>query len=93
VESHLLAPSPLIESETQVIGGVPQIIHKLPLDRTVTTDLADLDIAVLIDRVIIGPTQYVAAIGDAFAEALAKAGVANAGQRVFASGIPMRTEP
>jgi hypothetical protein len=85
--------SPLIKPETQVIDGVPQIIYRLPLDRSVSTEIAELDIAGLIDRVIIGPTQYVSAIAQAFEEALLKVGLTNAGQRIFASGIPMRTGP
>jgi hypothetical protein len=86
-------PSTLVEPKTEVIDGVPQMLYRLPLDRGVSSELADLDVANLIDRVIIGPTQYFAAMSEAFAEALARAGVSNAEKRIFASQIPMRTGP
>jgi len=76
-------PSPLMQPETQVIGGVPQIIYKLPFD-------ADLDIARMFSRLIIGPSPYPWAMYQAFVDALANADVPQADQRVFTSGIPIR---
>jgi hypothetical protein len=52
------SPSPLMESSIEVVGGIPQIIYKLPLDREKSDVLADLDLARLFDRVIIGPSQF-----------------------------------
>ena len=72
------ASSPLIELSTEVIGGIPQIIHKIPLDATVSADIAALDIAAIFDRLIIGPSSYPVAITEAFTRALTAAGVANA---------------
>lgn len=85
------SPSSLMESSTEVIGGVPQIIHKVPLDAAVSPALADLDIATMFDRLIIGPTPYPLAIYEAFKIALSAVGVADAGNRIFASLIPIRT--
>lgn len=53
-----LRPSPLMEHSTEIIGGVPQIVYKLPLDVQVSDTLADLDISSLFDRLIIGPSPY-----------------------------------
>lgn len=83
--------SSLMESTTEIIGGIPQIVYKLPLDVTVSPDLAELDMAKIFDRLIIGPSQYPMAQYEAFVDALKKAGVPDAEKRVFISGIPIRT--
>lgn len=49
-------PSPLIESSTEVIAGIPQLIYKLPLDGSVADTLAELDLSRICDRLIIGPS-------------------------------------
>jgi hypothetical protein len=85
-----LAASKLMETSTEVVGGVPQIVHKIPLDASVDPVLAELDLARMFDRLIIGPSPFPLPIGDAFVDALSKAGVSDAGNRVFASGIPIR---
>lgn len=85
------SPSPLVKHETEIIGGIPQIVYKLPLDVTVSNSLADLDISRLFDRLIIGPSQFPLAQYDAFVDTLKNAGVPDAGKRVFISGIPIRT--
>lgn len=77
-------PSKLIEPDTQVISGVPQVIFKIPL-----TDEFCLDH--LLDRVIIGPTQYAIPISQAFVKELDKIGVTDPMKRVIVSGIPLRT--
>ncbi len=84
-------PSSLMESSTEVVGGVPQPVYKLPIDATVSPALAGLEFSSMFDRLIIGPSQYPWAMIEAFTEALAKAGVANAEKRVCKSGIPIRT--
>lgn len=84
-------PSPLIEQATETIGGIPQIVYKLPLDVAVSDTLAELDLSRIFDRLIIGPSPYPLAQYEAFVDALEKAGVPDAGARVFASGIPIRT--
>lgn len=85
-------PSPVMEAEaeTQTIGGVPQLIYKIPFDATVVPELAGLDMARIFDRLIIGPSPYSLAMHQAFAAALRKAGVADADERVVFSGIPIR---
>jgi hypothetical protein len=83
-------PSALMESSTEIIGGIPQIIYKIPLDVTVSETLGELDLVRMFDRLIIGPTQYQLAMGEAFGAALTKAGVGDAERRVFASTIPIR---
>jgi len=85
------SPSPLIEQATEIISGIPQIVYKLPLDVAVSSTLAELDLSHIFNRLIIGPSPYPFAQYGAFVDALTKAGVPNAGDRVFVSGIPIRT--
>ena len=85
------AGSALIESSTEVIGGVPQIVHKVPLDASKSQILSDLDLARMFDRLIIGPSPYPLAMHLAFVNALTAIGVPNARERVHISGIPIRT--
>lgn len=84
-------PSPLMESSTEIVSGVPQPIYKLPLDATGSPALAHLDFSRIFDRLIIGPSQYSLPMTAAFAEALTKTGVEDALKRVWISGIPIRT--
>jgi Protein of unknown function (DUF2971) len=83
--------SPLMEYGTEVIDGVPQTVHKLPLDGTISPVLAELDIARFFDRLIIGPTAYPWIMYEAFVEALLKAKVPDPSDRVVVSGIPIRS--
>ena len=83
--------SPLIELSTETVSGVPQPIYKIPLDETVSPNVAGLDFKRIFDRLIIGPTAYPVVMGRAFGDELQKAGIMDAHQRVFASGIPIRS--
>lgn len=78
-------PSHHMNYEVEVINGIPQMVYKLPLDKD------DLDFVNLFDRLIIGPTQYPSALGDAFNSELQKIGVADSEKRINISGIPIRT--
>jgi hypothetical protein len=86
-------PSPFIESSTENVDGVPQLVYKIPLDVTVAPELSVLDVAAVLDRVIIGPSQYSWAMYEAYVAALGAVGVVRANERVFMSGIPVRTGP
>lgn len=86
-----LRPSPLMESSAEIVNGVPQIVFKVPLDATASPALASLDFAGIFDRLIIGPSPYPWVMYEAFAEALSQAGIADAGKRVWASNIPIRS--
>jgi DUF2971 family protein len=83
-------PSPMMETSTEVVAGVPQIIYKVPLDGSVSPLIVDLDFAQVFDRLIVGPTPYPWPIYGAFVEALKTTGVPNAEERVFVSNIPIR---
>jgi hypothetical protein len=80
-------PSSIMESSTEVIKGVPQIVYKIPLDSNL---LQDISLPKLFDRVIIGPSPYPWAMYEAFTHALTEAGIVDAGAHVFTSNIPIR---
>ena len=86
-----LCPSSLMESSIELVGGVPQVVYKLPLDATVSSNLADLDFSRIFDRLIIGPSSFPWVMFEAFSSELVKAGVPDAAQRVWNSNIPIRT--
>jgi hypothetical protein len=82
--------SPLMKSSTKVLGGVPQVVYKIPLDGAAHPQIADLDFARLFERLIVGPTPYPWPISCAFEQVLKNAGVADARQRIVFSQIPIR---
>ena len=83
--------SDLVDSSIETVGGVPQVIYRLPLDATRSGALADLDLCRMLDRLIIGPSSYPWVMYDAFVKALSEAGMTDAGNRVVVSGIPLRS--
>lgn len=84
-------PSDLMESSLEVIGGIPQIVYKLPLDAKASDALEDLDAARVFDRLIIGPSEFSWPMYEAFTKALTAIGVEQADKRVFISAIPIRS--
>jgi hypothetical protein len=83
--------SPLMESSTEVVGGVPQLIYKIPLDARVSRALAGIDLSQMFDRLIIGPTSYPWVVYDTFNRELDAAGIPPSEERVWNSTIPIRT--
>jgi len=86
-------PSPLIESSTEVIRGIPQIVYKVPFDASIPDapeSLRQLDIARLFHHLIIGPARYPFSMIEAFGAALQNAGVSEPAKRIVLSGIPIR---
>jgi hypothetical protein len=83
-------PSPLIDSSTEVVGGIPQIVYRIPFDGAVSDALSQFDLAHIFDRLIIGPSQYPWSMPEAFVTALKNAGIAESEKRIVLSGIPIR---
>ena len=84
-------PSPHIQSSIEVVAGIPQRVFKIPLQNKADANLTGLSPSELIDRIIIGPSQYPWAMYEAFVAALEGAGIVDAASRVFTSRIPVRT--
>jgi hypothetical protein len=85
-------PSPKVKVEVEVIRNVAQPVCKLDLRDRPDLGLVGLDIDKLVDRIIVGPTQYPAVMTQAFIELLRAAKVPNAHERVWMSNIPLRQD-
>ena len=83
--------SNLVEPSAETVAGVPQVVFKLPLDASVSPELADIDLRTMLDRVIIGPSQYPLVMWSAFVKVLTDVGIAKPETKVWTSGIPIRT--
>ncbi|WP_170367994.1 DUF2971 domain-containing protein [Ruegeria arenilitoris] len=82
--------SPEMTEETVVLGGVPQKVYKLRLANEPDNGLHGADIPSLLDRIIIGPTQYPYVSYSAFVGVLEELGVPDAHEKVVLSDIPLR---
>lgn len=88
--------SPTMEASERIVPGIetivgtPQKIFKIPLRNVPEEGLAGMEISEIIDRIIIGPTQYPQAIYQAFHHLLTDAGVPDPEKRIVISDIPIR---
>ena len=85
-----MAKSEHLGKDIEVIRGTPQPVYKIPLKNIPEEGLVGIEIPEILDRIIIGPTEYPAAIQDAFETLLADAGVEDPKSRVCVSGLPLR---
>lgn len=82
--------SPAMMEEVVTIGGVPQKVHKLRLAHEPENGLFFADIPSLLDRVIIGPSEFPYVTYRAFLEVLEERRVEDAPRKVVVSDIPLR---
>jgi hypothetical protein len=75
----------------RTLKGVTQPVYDLPLRDIEQEGLVGIEIPQLVHKIIIGPTQYMAATRSALWYLLEEAGVSNPGERIVASGVPLRT--
>lgn len=90
VYSPKFEQSTRIAQSVEMIRGVPQIVQKIPLVDAPEEGLVGITIPDLVDRVIIGPTDFPDEIREAFIELMSAKGVADADQKVIISDIPLR---
>lgn len=79
-----------MDHTVEVIGGVPQRVCKIPLKNIPDEGFFGAEIAELLDRIIIGPTDHGVAMYQAFCQALEEAGIADPAAKVILSEIPLR---
>lgn len=82
--------SPGMTEEIVVLGGVPQKVYKLRLADEPENGLHGADIPSLLDRIIIGPTEFPYTSYKAFVTVLEGLGVKDAVSKVMLSDIPLR---
>lgn len=83
--------SPGMTEEIVTLGGVPQKVFKLRLENEPKNGLHGANIPSLLDRVIVGPTEYSHVTYNAFVAVLEHLEVPDAASKVFVSDIPLRT--
>jgi len=89
--------SPAVETSTKIkceiksVRGIPQPVCLIPLENYPEEDFIGAEISDLIDRIIIGPTQYPSALYEAFCRVLTAAGVTSPHRLISVSDIPLRT--
>lgn len=88
---NLFPQNKLVEKGLETVSGVPQVIHKIPLEYYPEEDVSHMSIPQLLDKVIIGPTTYPITILDAFNVVINEAGINPVDGKVVSSGIPLRT--
>jgi Protein of unknown function (DUF2971) len=74
-----------LQKSIEIINEVPQVVFSIPL-----YGLPELDFPSLLDRIIIGPTQYPFPIAQALVDALRALGVQDPASKVHYSKIPPR---
>ena len=82
---------PPMKYATKCIRGVPQRIYELPLDGGKEGELKDISIEPILDRIIIGATQYTWPVFQSFSDALTTAGMPLEKVPICLSQIPIRT--
>lgn len=85
-----LNSSDRIIPSVELIRGVPQIVHSIPFKDYPDEGLLGAELPELIDRVIIGPTEFPYHLRQAMVSLLTEAGVTEAASKVFVSTIPLR---
>ncbi len=86
-------PGTDLEELNIVINGVPQLAYKLPLADDPSRNLVGIEIPSLLQKVIIGPTPFPFPfpVAEAFIRELRQANVNEPADKVFCSGVPLRT--
>jgi hypothetical protein len=84
----MVRSSPLMKSSVETVAGIPQTVYHIPLDASCDQAVKDLDMGKILDRVIIGPTQYPLAMQRAFQIKLMESGCS---APVVMSKIPLRS--
>jgi hypothetical protein len=86
-----LDPRGSLELGVEIVNGIPQPIYKIPLQDDFERGMIGISIPALIERVIIGPTQFPAAVWQALKTELETVGVTDAKDKIFCSNIPVRS--
>jgi len=79
-----------VTEEVKSIGGIPQIVHKIPLKDIPEEGFFGATVAEFIDRIIIGPNDQQKVLGKTFEKILENAGCQNPHTKIHYSGIPLR---
>lgn len=87
----VLNRSPVIEEALETVGGLPQLVQKIPLRDDKAAGLHGADVPNLVRMLIIGPSEFPLVIKDALVAAMRKASVNAPEEKVRISWIPLRS--
>lgn len=87
---NMLPNNSWVKRAVESIGGIPQVIYKMPLENSEELNITGLNLAEVLDYVLIGPTEYPLVQFDAFLETLKKESIPEAHNKVVISDIPLR---
>lgn len=90
IHTPKLEPTDRLPSSVEVIRGIPQCVHKIPLKNYADEGFTGAEVPELIQRIIIGPAVDAWSMRDAFIRLLEEAGTEDAMNRVVISDIPLR---
>ncbi|MDL2409975.1 DUF2971 domain-containing protein [Rhizobium calliandrae] len=90
VYSPSMYESTRIKPDIFTFNGVPQKIFKIPLKSVESEGLVGIEVAQLIDRIIIGPTSFPVEIKEALGTVLQTRGIENPYGMIWMSEIPLR---
>ncbi len=90
IHNPTLYPSKEVLPEIVTLNGIPQRIYKIPLQDYPEQGFVGASPDRLIERVIIGPSNYGPIVRQALIDCMAQAGVQNPESRVINSDIPLR---
>lgn len=90
IYSPTLRESQKIKAGVVSISGVPQRIYKIPLKNVHEQGLFGIEVRELLERMIIGPTQFPIEIKEALMSVLNEKGIENPYDLIKISDIPLR---
>lgn len=79
-----------LKMDVECIGSIPQRVLKIPLADQIDKGLHGLEPSAFVERVLIGPSDHAATVGQALHDALISAGIENPEDRIVFTGIPIR---
>ncbi len=85
-----LEPSNYIDHEVHILNGLPQEVHCIKLQNIPEINLMGTEVSEILDRIIIGPSDYADTIYKAFEYLLKGNGISNPREKIFISSIPLR---
>lgn len=84
--------SDIVVEDHKVLHGIPQTIYKLPLKNPEGKGVKGWDIPELLDRIIVGPTEFALPIVQELTRLLKACGIEKPHERIVVSGVPLRTD-
>lgn len=84
--------SAFVQPTFEIIRGKPEVVYHLPLQNQPGMNLPGLELASLLDRVIIGPCQNPLQVASTFSDILRSIGFTDPDARIRLSHIPLRQE-